>query len=59
MPPLRRDTMAAILAVPDTEQLDPTDAAQVQVAWMSPVGGGSLTVAPTTAAGPWLVTTMV
>lgn len=44
---------------PGTAQLEPADAVQVQVALLKVAGKTSVTVAPVTAIGPLLVTTIV
>ncbi len=48
-----------MLPLPLAGQLDPTLAAQVQLPIVKPLGAVSVTVAPVTALGPLLVTTMV
>src|SRR5919198_1251548 len=59
VPPLRRFTLAFRLPLPDAGQLDPADAAQVQVTPFTCAGKLSVTVAPVTALGPALLTTIV
>src|SRR5882762_3267619 len=59
VPPLKRFTKALRLPLPLAGQLDPADAAHVQVTALSCAGKTSLTVAPTTALGPALLATIV
>src|SRR6266550_2059402 len=59
VPPLRRLTKALRLPLPLAGQLEPADAAQVQVTALNCAGKTSLTVAPTTALGPALLATIV
>src|SRR5438874_241361 len=59
VPPLSRLTLALRLPLPLAGQLDPAEAAHVQVTLESCAGKTSLTVAPTTALGPALVTPIV
>lgn len=59
-PPTSRFTAALILPVPfAVPQLEPDDAVQVHDAFVSVLGKLSVTVAPVTALGPALLTTMV
>src|SRR5712691_7337049 len=59
VPPLSRSTEAARLPAPLAGQLEPAEAAQVQVTPASCAGKTSLTVAATTALGPALLATIV
>src|SRR6266550_3513672 len=59
VPPLRRFTKALRLPLPLAGQLEPTEAAHVQVTELSCAGKTSLTVAPTTALGPALLAPIV
>src|SRR6266550_2455892 len=59
VPPLSRFTKALRLPLPLAGQLEPADAAHVQVTALSCAGKTSLTVAPTTALGPALLATIV
>jgi len=59
VPPLSRLTLAPMFPLPAAGQLEPPDAAQVQVTELSCAGNTSLTVAPTTALGPALLATIV
>src|SRR4029077_9040936 len=58
VPPLSRLTNTEMLPLPLAGQLEPADAAQVQVPKVRPDGAVSVTVAPVTALGPLLVATM-
>ena len=59
VPSTSRVTVSRMFPAPFGVQLDPGDAAQVQVAPMSDAGSVSVTVAPVTAAGPVFVTVIV
>src|SRR5437879_3428513 len=59
VPPLSRLMLALRLPLPLAGQLDPADAAQVQVIPESWAGKLSVTVAPMTALGPALLATIV
>jgi len=59
LPPLKRLTLAPMLPLPLAGQLEPAEAAHVQVTELSCAGKTSLTVAPTTALGPALLATIV
>ncbi len=59
LPPTRRSTLSAIAPEPEAAQLDPTEATQLQLVVVIPVGSGSATAAPTTALGPALLTVIV
>ncbi len=59
MPAVRRLTDAVMLPLPLAGPLEPTLAVQVQLPMVKPLGAVSVTVAPVTALGPLLVTTMV
>jgi hypothetical protein len=59
VPPDSRLTLALRFPLPDAGQLDPADAAQVQVTPLTCAGKLSVTVAPVTALGPPLLTTIV
>src|ERR671930_246993 len=59
LPPESRLTLAAILPLPEAGQLEPADAAHVQVTPETCAGKLSVTVAPVTALGPALLTTIV
>jgi hypothetical protein len=59
VPPASRLTAALMLPLPLAGQLDPADAAQVQVTLESCAGKTSLTVAPVTVLGPALLATIV
>jgi len=60
VPPTARLTVALIFPLPPgTAQLEPAEAVQVQVALLNAAGKLSVMVAPVTAMGPLLVTTMV
>jgi hypothetical protein len=59
VPPLSRFTLAPMFPLPAAGQLEPADAAQVQVTELSCAGKTSATVAPTTALGPALLATIV
>src|SRR3970040_2234631 len=56
---LTRLPRAPMFPLPAAGQLEPPDAAQVQVTELSCAGNTSLTVAPTTALGPALLATIV
>src|SRR6188472_859531 len=56
VPPGSRLTVVEILPVPPLTQDDPALATHVQFPNVSPAGAVLITVAPDTAAGPWLVT---
>lgn len=59
-PPLARFTVELMLPVPEiAPQLEPLEARQVQVAFVSFAGKVSTTAAPTTALGPLLRTLIV
>src|SRR6266550_2469457 len=55
VPPLKRFTKALMLPLPLAGQLEPTEAAHVQVTELSCAGKTSLTVAPTSARGAALM----
>ncbi len=59
VPALSRFTLADRFPLPLAGQVEPADAAHVQVTALSGAGKTSLTVAPTTALGPALVATIV
>ena len=60
VPLTSRFTVALIFPVPfGAPQLEPADAVQVQVALLNVFGKVSVTVAPVTALGPALLTTIV
>src|SRR2546422_4346659 len=59
VPPASKLTLALRLPLPLAGQLDPADAAHVQVTPASCAGKTSLTVAPVTALGPALLATIV
>src|SRR5437016_5569800 len=59
VPPTSRLMLAFRLPLPLAGQLDPADAAHVQVTPVSWAGNASLTVAPVTALGPALLATIV
>src|ERR671931_1350248 len=59
LPPLSRSMLAAILPLPLAGQLDPAEAAHVQVTPETCAGKLSVTVAPVTALGPALLATIV
>ena len=59
VPPASRLTVVEILPVPPLAQDDPALATHVQLPNVSPAGAVSVTVAPVTASGPLLVTTIV
>lgn len=60
MPPLARVTVVAMLPVPlACPHEEPIEAVQLQVAFVSPAGKVSVTVAPAAALGPLLVAVIV
>src|SRR5437667_55077 len=59
VPALSRFTLADRLPLPLAGQLEPAEAAQVQVTALSCAGNTSVTVAATTAFGPALLATIV
>ena len=59
VPSTRRFTLASMAPVPEAGHEEPAEAAQVQVTPVRSGGGVSVTVAPVTALGPALPTTIV
>src|SRR5262249_4702167 len=59
VPPAARLTGSAMLPVPNAEQLEPAEAAHVQLADVRAAGRASATVAPAMSPGPAFVTTIV